>query len=192
MNNTNDLATRKTTLRRQLKAVRSGIPAETRREYSQQIAERLFSLEEVRSANTVFVYISYATEVETHEIIKRLLEERKLVTVPYITDSSVMLAHRLNEWDQLQPGQLGILAPTGSQQYTGNIDIAITPGLGFTLQGNRIGFGAGYYDRWFASHSARRKIALAFEAQIVDDLPLEETDVPVNLIVSESRIIQTS
>ena len=67
----------------------------------------------------------------------------------------------------------------------------ITPGLGFTYGGYRIGYGRGYYDKWFAKHTVKHKIAPAFERQILEDLKVSELDIPVDKIVTEDRMINT-
>ncbi|MCG8379698.1 MAG: 5-formyltetrahydrofolate cyclo-ligase, partial [Proteobacteria bacterium] len=90
---------------------------------------------------------------------------------------------------ELEPDNLGIPTPKSDQVATNPIDIAITPGLGFTTTGKRLGYGRGYYDRWFEHNVAKTKVGLAFEAQIVDTLPTETTDVLLDIIVTEKRII---
>jgi 5-formyltetrahydrofolate cyclo-ligase len=180
----------KTQLRKALKDRRAKLPPQQRARFSKAIAERLFCLDEIQQAQTFFVYISSATEVNTHEILKRLLAEGQGVAVPKITSSKRMEAHRFTDWAQLIPGSLGILTPAQDDRFSGFLDIAITPGLGFTESGDRIGFGAGYYDRWFAEHPRTRRIALAFEVQIAEFIPTEANDLPVDLIITERRLIQ--
>ena len=101
-----------------------------------------------------------------------------------------MIAAPFSGWDELIPGELGILTPAGEEPFKTDIDIVITPGLGFTRTGHRIGYGRGYYDKWFARNSVAHKIAVTFEAQIVDSLPVAETDIPVDIIVTEQGIIR--
>ena len=107
-----------------------------------------------------------------------------------IINSDQMVAVAFNDWSELETGQLGILTPTSCEPAAVNFDVVITPGLGFTTQGYRIGYGRGYYDKWFATHQVQHKIAVTFDDQIIETLPVTEFDVPVNKIVTESRIIQ--
>ena len=181
-------AIQKALLRDQLKALRSGLPVTLRAEFSQRITKSLFQLERVKSAHTFFAYISCGAEVETRGIIQRLLEEGKLVTVPKIA-AARMEAQTFTAWDQLGPGQLGIPTPKAGREYPGPIDVVITPGLGFTAKGHRIGFGRGYYDQWFFLHPTGFKVALAYEVQIIKSIPLDPHDVPVDCIVTEQRVI---
>jgi len=179
----------KTETRKMLKTARAKLPEATRLDYSNSIIEQVLRLDEIKNARTIFIYISYATEVHTHELIKALLESGKTLAVPKIVDSEFMEAESFSSWEDLVPGELGILTPSNSEPCSGPFDVALTPGLGFTLSGHRMGFGRGYYDKWFAQNKVSHKIALAYEAQLVDNIPVEVTDVPMDKIVTEQRVI---
>lgn len=183
------LAEQKAGMRAKLKQIRASIPAETRMAHSEAIAANLLSLGEVQAASTLFMFISYGTEVHTHELLKYFLSTGKTLAAPKILPSKTMIAVPFSRWEDLIPGQLGILTPSGDSPYPDDLDVAVTPALGFTPQGHRIGYGRGYYDKWFAACKVRHKIAITFEAQLVDTLPVDETDVPVDTIVTEKRII---
>jgi 5-formyltetrahydrofolate cyclo-ligase len=191
MDSQDSLAAQKTLLRTRLKGLRAEIPEHRRAKFSYAIACRLFELEQVKTAQSFFIYISHGSEVDTHGIIKRLLATGKLVTVPKIINSDYMVANHFTSWEALRPGKLGILTPITSEPYRGVVDIAVTPGLGFTVEGYRLGFGAGYYDKWFATHVTGLKIALAYEGQIVEYIPRDDHDIPVDMIITEQRTIKT-
>ena len=184
------LTAQKAELRAKLKQIRASIPAEIRADQSQAIQQKLASLEEIQTAHSIFLFISYVNEVHTHDLLKYFLKQGKTLAVPKILPEKTMIAVQFSQGEDLIPGELGILTPSGNTPYSGDFDVVITPGLGFTLQGHRIGYGRGYYDNWFASHNARNKIAIAFEAQLVDELPTDETDVPVDFVVTEERVIR--
>ena len=187
----NILADQKTVLRKQLKQIRASIPASRRGAYSENIFNSLIKLKEIIQAMTIFTYISYGNEVDTHHLLKYFLEYGKLIAVPKILPSRTMIAVPFSGWDDLVEGELGILTPAGDEPFSDNIGVAITPGLGFTRTGHRIGYGRGYYDKWFSGNSVTHKIAVTFEAQIMDSLPVTSTDIPVDIIVTEQRIIRT-
>ena len=189
--NPSDIKSQKSEIRARLKELRITISPETRKNYAANIARRLLALEEITSAGTIFIYISTASEVDTHGLIRHFLDQGKTLAVPKIINSSTMIATRFTRWEDLFPGQLGILTPKGDLPYEGNIDIAITPGLGFTPKGHRIGYGRGYYDKWFARNKSIKKIALAYEAQVVNEIPAGKKDIPVDIIVTEQRVIKT-
>lgn len=186
----NTLIEQKKQLRQRLKQLRAAIPDHTREIYSNRITQQVLELAEIKTAKTIFAFISWSSEVYTHDLIRQLIQQNKNIVVPKILDKETMIAQRLNSWDDLISDKLGILAPVKPELFEGTVDVTITPGLGFTEQGHRIGFGAGYYDRWFASYDAGFKVAIAFEVQIVDQLPLELTDIPVDMIITEERIIR--
>jgi len=175
--------------RKMLKILRAKLPKANRLDYSNSITEQVLKLDEIRHAKAIFIYISYATEVHTHDLIKSLLNAGKSLAVPKIVNSDFMEAETFSSWEDLIPGELGILTPSYSDPCNGPFDVALVPGLGFTLSGHRMGFGRGYYDKWFAQNEVKHKIALAFEAQLVDEFPIEDTDVPMEKIVTEERVI---
>ena len=190
MNTQTPLFEQKKQLRASLKENRATISESDRETHSKFITDRLFELDAIQNASIVFAYISYTTEVMTHDILKKLLADGKKVVVPKILNARKMVAQHLVSWEDLEPGTLGILTTKNGEITREPIDVAITPGLGFTEQGHRIGFGAGYYDRWFSTHNVRLKVAIAFERQIIKSLPTEKTDIPVDLILTETRNIK--
>ncbi|MCH9048061.1 MAG: 5-formyltetrahydrofolate cyclo-ligase [Proteobacteria bacterium] len=189
MQQNDEVNQQKTETRKILKSTRASIPETTRMDAANSITEQILRLNEIRDARTIFIYISYASEVHTHALIKALLAAGKTLAVPKIINSDYMQAETFSSWEDLVPGELGILTPTDSTLCNGPFDVAITPGLGFTLSGQRMGFGRGYYDKWFAQNKVRHKIALAFEVQLINEMPVEDTDVPMEKIVTEKRVI---
>lgn len=188
----NTLAALKAEIRAKLKQIRASIPADMRTIYSETITRTLLSLAEIQAAHTIFLFISYGNEVHTHELLKYFLNQGKILAVPKILPTKTMIAVPFSRWEDLAPGELGILTPPGEIPYTGDFDVVITPGLGFTPAGYRIGYGRGYYDKWFASHKVNHKIAITFEEQIMDKLPVDDSDVMIDMIVTEKRIIKTN
>ena len=183
------LATQKPALRARLKQIRDSLSAADRAAASRTITENLLSLDEAGLAQTVFIYISRGNEVDTHSLLKHFLDKGTTVAVPKILPDKTMIATSFTSWDDLVRGELGILTPPGNLPCPGPFDIVITPGLGFTARGQRIGYGRGYYDRWFTAHPAGRKIALAFEAQLINEIPHAGYDIPVDILITEKRII---
>ncbi|MFO1435996.1 MAG: 5-formyltetrahydrofolate cyclo-ligase [Gammaproteobacteria bacterium] len=183
------LSAEKAALRLKLKAARDAIPVSMRETYSAAIRARLLGLKAVQGARRVFIFISNGSEVDTHPLVQGFLAEGREVAVPKIVAKTEMIACRLRDWSGLKAAQLGILSPIATEPVAGHFDLVVTPGLGFTESGRRIGYGAGYYDRWFAAHSVANKIALAFEAQVLPAIPVDENDLPVDAIVTEKRVI---
>ena len=183
------LATQKAALRARLKQIRDSLSAADRANASRKITENLLGLNEVGLALTVFSYISHGNEVNTHRLLKYFLARGMTVAVPKILPGKTMITALFTGWDDLVRGELGILTPPGNLPCPGPFDIVITPGLGFTARGQRIGYGRGYYDRWFTAHPEGRKIALTFDAQLINEIPHAGYDIPVDILITEKRII---
>lgn len=181
------LSRQKARLRERLKLARKALPQQQRAEFDQAIHARLRA--RVDHAGAVFCYVSTDIEVNTREVIDRLRMLGKTVLVPKIINMEKMIAVRFEGWEKLRAGQLGILTPENAEEWHSPVDLCITPGLGFTPDGKRIGYGKGYYDKWFAAHPHTARTALCYECQIVDDMPATDTDVRVDQIITEKRII---
>lgn len=184
------LSEQKAAARRVLRERRQSLDARTCTEQSAAIQSRLLQLPQLNPAAVIFCFISTGTEVSTHQVIDRLLGMGKTVLVPKILPGEPMRAVRFAGWDRLTPGVLGIPAPADSVAYPGYVDLVITPGLGFTPAGTRIGYGRGYYDRWFAAHEHGVRVGVAFECQLESSLPVATADVPMHILITEQRIIR--
>ncbi|MCY3751860.1 MAG: 5-formyltetrahydrofolate cyclo-ligase [Gammaproteobacteria bacterium] len=181
-------AQEKARLRQFLKQKRGELPQQLRPEYDRTIRERL--LEQAAPAGTVFCYVSTDMEVDTRGIIDCLRQSGITVLIPRILNREKMIAAGFDGWNTLRAGQLGILTPDSDEEWPGEADLCITPGLGFTPDGRRIGYGRGYYDKWFAAHPRSARVALCYECQIVDDMPVTDTDMRVHKIITEKRVIR--
>ena len=100
-----------------------------------------------------------------------------------------MIAVKLNSLTNLEPDNIGILTPKTNEILLDKVDIAIIPGIGFTKKGERLGYGRGYYDRWFSKNMVKVKVGVAFEEQIIAELPLEKTDINMDIVITEKEII---
>jgi len=160
---------------------------------SNQIKNRFFELNEFKQSSAVLFYVSYGNEVYTHDMIKECLKNGKNIIVPIsnIEKRSLVLSE-LKDWNDLEPGSYGILEPKKDkiiEMLIESIDIIIVPGVGFDELGCRIGHGAGYYDNLLKKSINATHIGLAFEFQIVEKVPIESHDLPVDKIITEKRRI---
>lgn len=165
-------------------------------EKSKRIKEQVFHMHEFKDAKTILFYISYDNEVYTHEMIKESLKIKKQVVVPKIDmDNHMILCSSLTQWDDLLIGAYNILEPRQeclNEVPPETIDLIVIPGIAFDEHGNRIGHGTGYYDRLLKKKNNAHRLGLAFEVQIVENIPTESHDVKVEKIVTEERIITCS
>jgi 5-formyltetrahydrofolate cyclo-ligase len=139
--------------------------------------------------------VAWRNEVDTHDLIRRLLREGRLVAVPKVEPATNQLQHYfIADFSGLQEGAFGILEPSsdpGRLAAPSQFDLVLVPGLAFDRAGNRLGMGEGYYDRFLAQVHAP-KIALAYDFQLAEKLPIERHDQRVNIIITEKEMIVCS
>lgn len=163
-------------------------------EYSERIITALKQTEEYQNARIIMCFISFKDEVETHQFIKDALKEGKKIFVPYIIPiEKVMVPAEILDFDEdLAPGYYDILAPkedTLRIKDKSEIDLIVTPGVIFDEEGYRIGYGAGFYDRFLSQINPEvPKIGIAFSLQQTRQLPRDEFDIPVDKLITEKGI----
>jgi 5-formyltetrahydrofolate cyclo-ligase len=176
-------------LRKKILEARFALPPAERRAKSREIETRLFSLPEFSNATTVMFYASFQSEVETHGMIRRALAEGKRVVLPRVKGKVLELLGITNFDQDVSPGSWGIPEPDqGTLVAVKDIGLIVVPGAVFDEQGNRVGYGAGFYDKLLPQYPGVTA-ALAFELQIVPQVPAEAHDVPIKKIVTEKRVI---
>jgi 5-formyltetrahydrofolate cyclo-ligase len=162
---------------------------------SRDIRKHLESMEEYQQAQRIVFYVSLPKEVDTHEIIQATLKKGKQVAVP-VTDRwgrNLVLSELKDFKAELARSTYGVLEPK-PQFYryfeVKNIDLVIMPGVAFDRRGHRLGFGGGYYDSFLKKVPATvPRIALAFDFQIMEELPRDIWDKKVHQIITEKEII---
>lgn len=155
------------------------------------IAEQVISSVEYKAADTVFCYVSTVGEVNTFPILKAALKEGKKVCVPKCGEQGKMSAFQIKDFTDLQQGKFGILEPDSQCTYISpeEIDLVLVPCLACDEMGNRIGYGGGYYDRYLKQRSFI-KMSLCRSCQMLESIPVEETDCKMDMVVNEDRIIK--
>lgn len=160
---------------------------------SADIIEQLKEQAEYRNARTIHSYVSInqRREVETRELIKEMLAKGTEVVVPITDFEAGTLTHvRLTSYQDLESNKWGVLEPVNGQEVLPEaLELVIVPMVAADEECNRIGYGEGFYDR-FLSQVSCPKIGLIFERNVVDELPTEDFDVPLNKIITEERIIK--
>lgn len=157
------------------------------------IQKKLFTSDYYKNAKNIFIYISYGSEIDTKSIINRALNEGKKIYVPRtIFKDRVMDAVEIKSLDNLSEDRYGILEPSFEEDAIDpdEIDLIIVPGTGFDKDGGRMGYGAGYYDRYFKKITNKSKVvklALAYDFQILNHVPMEKHDVSMDVIYTEKR-----
>ena len=184
----------KEALRRNALAARDALTAGERARLSAAICKRAATLPELAGASTLMLFASFRSEIDTEPLMAWALGAGKVVCLPRILAPRRMAAYRIcDPGAELQPGTWGIPEPCDSCEMVDpqDVDAVVVPGAAFDEAGNRCGYGGGFYDTYLPLVRADvPRIALAFDAQVVDGLPCEAHDLPVTAIVTESRIIR--
>lgn len=152
-----------------------------------KIYNLLINRREYVDADSVFIYLDFNYEVETRKIIMDALNEGKKVYIPRVEGKN-MVSVPINSIDNLKESKFKILEPTGESEEIDEKTLVIVPGVAFSEKGERIGYGGGYYDR-FLEDKNNLLIALSYECQIYNDLPVEKHDIRIPIIITEERII---
>jgi 5-formyltetrahydrofolate cyclo-ligase len=180
-------------LRTLLRIRRRALSAAAVTEKSRRITERLLAFPRFQQAGTVVLYSADENEVQTEAIWRAAVAQDKAVYYPRITaDRTDLEFVRRYPNDRLIPGTFGILIPPGNDLLTGlqETDVVLTPGVGFDRHGHRLGRGKGYYDQAFRGVLSRAlRVALAFEFQVVQEIPVSPSDEPVDHIMTEAGLI---
>lgn len=181
----------KRALRRRIKDWRDGLSSTEREAMSEQVAGRVFDLDAWRRARCVLTYAPFGSEVATDSITARLLAEGKRLVLPRVGDDGLTL-HRIEDLEaDLVEGVWGIPEPDPARPIVApeEVELFLLPGLAFDAEGHRLGYGRGYFDRVLA-RAPGEKVALAFDGQVVEQVPVGPHDAPVDAVVTPTRVIR--
>ncbi|MDU3087661.1 MAG: 5-formyltetrahydrofolate cyclo-ligase [Peptoniphilus harei] len=151
------------------------------------IRKNLRELDIYKKAKSVFVFISYRSEVDTRGIIEDILADGKKLLVPLVKGSE-MIAVEVKGIDDLEPNKMGILEPKSGDEVT-EVDLTITPGLAFDKNGFRLGYGGGYYDKFFVKVDTVR-MGIGYSDQYVESLVHEDYDKALEYLLTEEGLIE--
>ena len=172
-------------VRKKYTKVRANI--ENRDEKNKKIRENLKNLEIYKNAKSVFVFISYKSEVDTKKIIEDIIKDGKKLLVPLVKGKD-MIAVEVNGIEDLEPNKMGILEPKSGEEVL-DVDLTITPGLAFDSEGYRLGYGGGYYDKFFAKVDTIR-MGIGYSDQIVEEVPHEDYDKKLSYLLTDKGLIE--
>lgn len=181
----------KRAIRREVLVARDALADDDRAAMSVAIAERLLSLPEAADAATVMVFWSFGSEVDTSPLIDRLLTDGRTVALPRIEGADVVpVAYQRG--DPLVATTFGAMEPSaGKTLRSDELDLIVVPGVAFDREGNRVGYGGGFYDRLLAHlRPGVPSVGIAFGLQVVDRVPSGGTDRRVHAIVTEAEVLR--
>lgn len=188
------IGARKSALRARMVAERAALPATARAEAARVIAGQLSSLAELRAAGSVLGYAAFGTEIDLAPFLESLLADGRRLCLPWVDGHALRIGHVLDLEEDLAPGWRGVREPrVGRRRETdpATIDAVVTPGLAYDRLGHRLGYGGGHFDRLLAAvRPGTFVVGVAFDVQLVDTVPVEVHDAPVDAVVTESGIIR--
>ncbi len=176
-------------IRKRVLAERDRLSAEQRTSKSREIEKRLISLPEFNASQAVLFFAAFKSEVDTAPMIRNALASGKRVILPKVAGKELSL-FEIKDFDRdVSLGSWNIPEPHEAMPARmAEVDLVVVPGVAFDEQCNRIGYGAGFYDKLLASFRGST-VAIAFEVQIVHSVPIDSHDIPVQKIVTEKRVI---
>ena len=165
----------------------------TYKEKSVLIHKKLLQEQGIKNAQVIGITLSVFPEVETWDLIKLFWSQGKRVVVPKCEPKSRMMTfYEITSFNQIENVYMNLSEPIPhmtTKVSKEEIDYLIVPGLAYDRQGFRLGFGGGYYDR-FLTDFKKPTISLAFHMQIVEKIPTDDYDVPIEKIMTENETIQ--
>lgn len=173
----------KKNIRKLIREKKKTFPSEKASIDSEKIFSKIEQLPQFRDAKILLAYWSLPDEVITHKFVKKWADEKKIV-LPVIVGDTLEL-RRFSGLDTLvTSNSFGVMEPkTEALVNPEDIDLAIVPGVAFDRKGNRLGRGKGFYDRFLTQTSAY-KVAVGYDFQIVDEVPVASFDVPVDIVIT--------
>ena len=183
----------KAALREAVLRRREALPERQRVLLSGRIIGGVLDLPAYASSEVVLAYASFGTELRTEGFLRRVLEEGKVLLLPRVEGGGLGLYEVRDVAQDLAPGTWGIREPAPDRCPAADpnkVHFALVPGVAFDRRGRRLGYGGGFYDRLLAGGLQGRTplVAGAFEAQMVDEVPVGPHDVPVDVVVTEKGV----
>ncbi|WP_051569156.1 5-formyltetrahydrofolate cyclo-ligase [Alkaliphilus transvaalensis] len=182
-------------IRQEILNKREGLDQQAVQEKSEKIYDLLTATDHYQKAQCVMLFLSFRNEVDTNKIIQDLLKANKRVFIPVtVPKTKALIVSELKDpINDLEVGTFGVLEPKKEALRPVSpdlLDLIIVPGVAFDKRGYRIGYGAGYYDRFLPNINPQVPlIALALEVQMIDLVPNDNYDFPVQYIITENQII---
>lgn len=188
----------KNEIRLRLKEQRDKITSAEQNKLDKEISNRLFQTKAYQNCKMIFTYLSFRSEVDTRAIIQKSLLDGKDVFLPRVEDKN-MDFYQIRNLEGMIISKFGVSEPpkevinryNKTQDYPVKQNLMLLPGLAFDSKGNRIGYGAGYYDRYLSEFSLTHfyKIGLAYDFQVIENIPTDEFDIKADAILTPDGLI---
>ena len=173
----------KQALRKAIREQKRAMTPEQIQTASAELACKFYATDLYQNAKTIYGYLPYNQEVRTVPILEQALKDGKQVAVPKVYDDTMRFI-LLEDLSRVAPSDMGIPEPVADEPVADDpTALVLMPGLAFDEKGNRMGYGGGYYDKFLSAEPAHPTVALCYDFQMVQSIPTEEYDVPVDLVL---------
>ena len=173
----------KAALRKEIRAKKKAMTEAEICEKSKNLCRKVLESNAYRAAKTVYGYLPYNQEVRTWELLQQAMRDGKRVAVPKVYDQEMRFIY-ITDFSQIDTGYCGIPEPIADGPVAEDRDaLVLMPGLAFDNEGHRIGYGGGFYDRFLSAEPDHPTVALCYDFQVVEDLPVEAFDIPVDVVI---------
>ena len=180
----------KVALRQAMLKTRNSLSREMLDKMSEMIQTRVLNMDEFTNAKTVAAYHPIGSEVNTLKILSSVLQLKKHLALPKVEDETKIIFSEVKDLENdLQVGTYKIKEPKNHCSRVNKIDLVLVPGIAWDEHGHRLGYGKGHYDRYLVNLQST-SVGLAYDFQVLENIPRERNDFRVNLIVTEKRVIK--
>ena len=179
-------------LRREFLTRRRAVTIDERDRISRLLVEKFLATEIFSASKVIMAYASTAEEIQLDELFAACFAEGKILAIPLIVGEGVMRAVEVPNFEALEVGAFNILTVKPALRKfiePAQIDCIIVPGAAFDIHGGRLGLGGGYYDRFLSQAVKAKKIAIAYDFQLVESLPLESHDAKIDMVITIERSV---
>lgn len=173
----------KKALRAQIRAMKRAMTEEQIVEASARLGELFVNTPQYRAAKTIYGYLPYNQEVRTVPMLEQALLDGKKVAVPKCYGDEMRFIY-MDDLSLVESGYAGIPEPVADEPVADDkTALVLMPGMAFTKNGDRMGYGGGFYDKFLAAEPEHPTVALCYDFQMVESLPTEEYDIPVDCVL---------
>ena len=189
---TTSIIEQKKSLRKKMRLLRQSMSEDKRNAAGHKIISQFINSDDYQESSTIMAYASMPEEIQLKELFDNAFANDKILAIPLIVGRGTMKPVYLPSMESLEVGDFGILTVRQENcQFVdfSDIDCIIVPGVAFDRQGNRLGLGGGYYDRFLQCVPMAKRIALAFDYQLLDNIPVESHDIKLDMIITETETL---
>ena len=177
----------KARLRKQQLDARDKLSLDFIRIASSRIRDNLRKIDFYRQATMVGAYYSIGSEVQTHDLLQEFFNQGKEISIPRV-DENDLIFKKISSFSDLELGNFSVMEPKEKCEDIKSLDVILVPAIALTIEGYRLGYGFGFYDRYLLGKKSK-KIGLCYSKQVLKSFPHDDHDIKMDCIVTEDKII---